>query len=246
MKCPKCEFNNRFNARFCARCGSPLAPEPGADFSPVPRPELLYPEREPSSSPPPASPSPVPAVLDPSPRSHRLSAVWGLITAAVTCPLALCLVVGLALAPALDASAIPAPPESNPSQPDLTLRVAEAYLNEAAAGAVPGTTAGETFLDVRPGNALVTTVDFDLLLINLRLIITARISVEAGRITLAIDSIETGGRNVLDLIGVSGIAVGEGITTAVQEQLEAELGPGARLLDITTTEDEVVITARWE
>jgi hypothetical protein len=61
-----------------------------------------------------------------------------------------------------------------------------------------------------------------------------------------VESVETGGRDVLDLVGIDQITLGEDITGRIQQGLEEELGEDARLLAIETDETHVILTARWE
>jgi hypothetical protein len=159
--------------------------------------------------------------------------------------LSCCGVFAIAMAPALSIS-VPAPPEAAPQRADITIYVGESYLNEAVSAALPGTTAGETDLDIQPGNQIVTTADFDLLITTLQVLVTARIGIEDGEVAVWVESIEAGGSDILDLLGVTGIEVGESITGSIAERIEEELGAGAQLLEITTSEEEVILTARWE
>jgi hypothetical protein len=165
--------------------------------------------------------------------------------AALGAAFVLCAILGVATAPALDADVRPAPPVDT-ARPDITILVTESYLNESATEALPGNVVGEATLDVRPNNQLLATAAFDLLLVDLEVLIDARVDVREGRIAVWVESIEAGSWDVMELIGVDQFTLGEDLTDAVQEQLEEELGEGAQLLDIVTDEEHVILNARWE
>jgi hypothetical protein len=151
----------------------------------------------------------------------------------------------LAVAPAFTQDVSPLP-EADPSQPDITILVQEAYISDMVGEALPEGVDGEAVLDIRPGNEIVTTVDFTLLIVRLTVVVNAGIAVEDGQVAVWVESVEAGGRDVLDLVGVDQITLGENITGEIQEGLEEELGEGARLLTIVTDETHVILTARWE
>ena len=160
-----------------------------------------------------------------------------------------CLVVGLAAAPAFGRT-VPPLPSRSPDRPDITISVEEAYLSDMVGQALPDIIDGEATLDVRPGNQIVVTVDFQLLIVRLQVVVNSSVSVEQGRIRVAVESIETGdGSNrydLLDLLGKDELVLGDDITQLVQGTLEEELGEGAQLLTIGTDETRVILTARWE
>lgn len=270
--CPACGAPAKPNARFCPSCGKLLTdaappprqrppqphptPPPRQKYSAPPSPRRSEAPPPPSYAAPPPSqpaswqtpayeppPSTYPAAETQAPPEPGIRWLMALIAALLIAPLALCAVVGLTIAPALGQS-VPPGPEVDPTQPDITIRVKENYLNSALTEVLPK--AGTATLDVRPGNQLVITSEFDLFLINLRVIVTAGVSVEEGRIQIWVDSIETGGENIFDLLGVDNVTLGEDLTDTVQEQLEAELGEGAQLLQITTDEEHIILTARWQ
>jgi len=112
--------------------------------------------------------------------------------------------------------------------------------------AMPAAIGGNPRLDVQPDNQIVVTVDFSLVLVRFEVGTYTRLTVEDGRVKVSIERIEAGGRNLLDLIGMDQIALGDEITGLIQQTLENELGPGSRLLAIATDEDRVILTARWE
>ncbi|MBN1260994.1 MAG: zinc-ribbon domain-containing protein [Anaerolineae bacterium] len=272
MRCPKCGFSNRDDARFCKQCGQTLSPpvqgaggarcsncgaplKPGARFcsrcgtpAPVSRPAPpAYRE-----SPPPAygtppqpvfPPSYVPQVetsSPPAPRARWLLAALALVM--MSC-LAFCGVLGFAAAPSLDKT-VPTSYEDDPSFPDLTIVVNEAFANEEITNALPDVGVKEAVLDSRPGNLLVTTAKFELLIIELNVEIYARIGVVDGEIQVNVDRIEAGGLDVFDLIGINDVTLGESVTGTLKDELEAELGEGSELIEITTDEDHIILKVK--
>ncbi|MFP4344550.1 MAG: zinc ribbon domain-containing protein [Anaerolineales bacterium] len=244
--CPNCDAPLRSGARFCKRCGTQIEEEEPA-VAPAAAPSRQEPEPTFAASPSPAPSVSAPPPSTPTPVPTRKAVPWlweglaFLLMGAVSC----FGVFATALAPALSVS-IPPPPEAAPQQEDLTIYVGERYLNEAVSGALPGTVPGQAHLDVRPGNQIVSTADFNLLLTTLQVLVTARIGVEDGEVAVWVESIEAGGSDILELLGVSAIEVGESITGSIAARIEEELGEGAQLLEITTSEEEVILKARWE
>jgi hypothetical protein len=169
----------------------------------------------------------------------------GLISLVLSSIIVLCVVLGIALAPAFSDD-VPPLPDVDPEKPDLTILVREAYISDMLGEVLPQGVEGEAVLDVRPGNELVTTIDFTLLIVRLTVIVDAGIAVENGEVVVWVESVETGGRDVLDLVGIDQITLGEDITGRIQQGLEEELGEDARLLAIETDETHVILTARWE
>jgi hypothetical protein len=158
--------------------------------------------------------------------------------------LSCCALVGLAVSPALGGS-LPAPPVSDPGQEDITIIVKEAYLNRVLTEALPGSVPGEATLDVRPRDRLVVTTTFDLLLQEVEATVTLRIGVASGELQLVLESVEAGGQDILDLLGLDREALGQAMSRAIQEQVEAGLGQGAQILGVTMDEERIIITARW-
>jgi hypothetical protein len=153
----------------------------------------------------------------------------------------------LALVPAFT-EAIPSPPVPDLTRPDITVVVAESYLNRVATDALPTAVPGQAALDVRPDNRLVVTAAFDLELVELQVVIALRLAVEGGVLQVTVDSIEAAGHDVIDLadlIGIDSTALGTKLGVTIQEQIEAGLGAGAQLLGITTDDEQITITARW-
>jgi hypothetical protein len=153
----------------------------------------------------------------------------------------------LAVAPALT-DVVPPPPAPDPARPDITVVVAESYLNRAATDALPTTVPGQAALDVQPGNRLVVTVAFDLELVELQVVIALRLAVEAGMLQVTVESIEAAGYDIIDLVDLVGVddsALSAKLSATIQGQIEAGLGASAQLLGITTDDEHISITARW-
>ena len=167
------------------------------------------------------------------------------VTAVVSGACFFCIVAALAVGPAFGGS-VPSLAPEDLTRPDLTILVEEAYISDMVSAALPDAIDGDAMLDVQPGNLIVTTIDFQLLIVRLQVVVNSRIAVEGGRIGVGVESIETGGRNLLDLIGMDQLVLGEDITGAIQDVLEDELGEGVRLLAVSTDETRVILTARWE
>jgi hypothetical protein len=167
------------------------------------------------------------------------------VTAIVSGACFLCVVLALAAGPAFGTALPPLAPE-DPTRPDITILVEEAYISDMVSSGLPDAIDGDAALDVQPGNLIVTTIDFQLLIIRLQVVVNSRIAVEEGRIGVKVESIETGGQDLLDLIGMDQLVLGEDITGVIQNVLEDELGEGVRLLAIATDEARVILTARWE
>ena len=176
--------------------------------------------------------------------SDRRPILLGCLGTAIMGLLSCCVLVGLAASPALGDS-LPPSPASDPGQKDITIIVKEAYLNQALTQALPGPVPGKATLDVRPSDLLVVTTSFDLLLQKLEVTITLRMGVEAGELQLALESVEAGGQDILDLLSVDREALGQAMSNAIQGQVEAGLGQGAQVLSATMDEEHIIITARW-
>lgn len=273
LVCPACGSPLKAGARFCGHCGSVVTPaepdnppgslEAGAlEASPVVTPAAqtmreIVPQPLPSA--------PVSRIQDALPQGIMTSATsrppsgaplgsrptrkpqWFIaaIAALAVGTLSLCLVLALAAGPAFG-RVVPALPPIDLTRPDLTILVKEAYLSDMVGEALPEVVDGTAVLDVQPGNLIVVTVDFQLLIIRLQVVVNSRIAVEEGRIRVSLESIETGGHDLLDLVGMDQLELGEDITGTIQDVLEDELGEGARLLAISTDDDQVTLTARWD
>jgi hypothetical protein len=168
--------------------------------------------------------------------------VLGCLGAALTGLLSLCVLVGVA-GGAFTGETVPSPPVANPTQPDITVVVEEAYIRRALTEALPAS--GEASLDIQPDNRLVVTARFDLMLVDLDVIARLRLLVESGELDVVVESIEAGGQDILGLIGMNGDELARTMGAALQQQIEAGLGEGAQLLDLVTDDDHITFTARW-
>ncbi len=157
----------------------------------------------------------------------------------------ICVVIGLASAPAFGRE-IPPLPVVDPARPDITLFVEESYISEMLSSALPAAIGGTPRLDVQPGNRIVVTLNFSLLIVRLEVTVHTLLAVEDGQLRVRVERIETGGQDLLELIGIDQLSLGDEITGTLQRILERELGPGSRLLGIETDELRVILTARWE
>lgn len=257
--CPVCGALVRPGAGFCSRCGTVLETREESK-TPSQSPTRMAPAQPHAASPLPEdiraqSPSApswdvAPSVEGAPPAdvsSPSRGPAWPLAIGSVVlfALLSCCFVAALAVVPAFGAS-LPAPPAIDPARPDLTILVEEAYISDMLDEALPNGISGEAELDVRPGNELVVIASFDLLLFRLEVIVNAGIAVESGQVEVWVKSVETGGRDILELINVDQVTLGRDFTGAIQRGLENELGPGSRLLSITTTDEQVILAARWE
>jgi hypothetical protein len=127
----------------------------------------------------------------------------------------------------------------------MTIVVRETYVNRALTEALPGGGTGEARLDVQPDNRLVVTADFDLLLTKLKVVITIRLTAEAGQVNLTVESLEAGDLDVFGLLGVDPNSLIQSMSGTIQEQIEAGLGEGARVHGIRTDDEHLIITARY-
>jgi len=168
----------------------------------------------------------------------------GCMGAAIVGLLSCCALVALVVSPAMDGS-LPPRPVPDPNQEDITIIVREAYLNRVMSESLPGPMKGAATLDVQPGGLLVVTTSVDLVLQKLEVTVTLRMGVKDGELQLSLESVEAGGEDILDLLGVDREALGEAMSEAIQSQVEAGLGEGAQILGITMDEDHIIITARW-
>lgn len=247
--CTACGAELRPGTAFCPRCGAPRAEDAATSAAPrpVPPPPPAY--RAPPSAPPPQTPHPHP-VPTPSPEPPSAEAtratpppyLIAALASALAVPLTLCLVLGLLMAPAFDAS-VPTPPPLDPNSPNVTVRVAETYLNDALTRALPQGVPGEAELDVKPDGLLIIHAHFPLLLLDLHVTLNNRISVMGEQIQIRVEGIKTGGEEILDLIGVDEVTLGKDLSTALKRRLETELGEASRILEIRTDEQYITLTA---
>ncbi len=266
MRCPKCNAENRYGARFCGRCGHPIAVaaetrlhqiqdcpicggsvKSGARFCPQCGADLRA--SRPLKTPPPSPPMGAPEPRAPVSRQSEQGklAVWwlGLLAALLVTFVTGCLFLGIVAGPALGRPILPQP-AADPARQDITILVEEAYIAAMLGEALPHGPDSEMTVDVRAGNQILVTAGFDLVFFKLDVVVDTRITTEAGRIRIAVMAIETGGQDILSLIGIDRVEFGDRITGAIQQGLENELGGEARLLDITTDESRVILRARWD
>ncbi|NLE99468.1 MAG: hypothetical protein GX601_00670 [Anaerolineales bacterium] len=169
----------------------------------------------------------------------------GCISAIVMAVISCCLLGGLAVLPAF-VTQIPEPLAADPAQPDLAVVVQESFLKRVIAEVLPESLAEAAELDVQADNRFVITSRMDLLLVDLDVQITLLFGVEAGQIKFSLESLETGGYDLAELLNINIDALTEMISQAAQDQIAAGLGAKAYFLSVTTTDDAVVLRARWE
>jgi len=180
-----------------------------------------------------------------SKRANTLAPVWtGCLGAAIVGIVTSCGLLGLILAPALGGP-LPAPPISDPAKPDITIYVQEAYLDRMLTSALPASMGDSADLDVRSDNRLVLTAKIDLLLAELDVAITLTMFAENGELRLGIESIETAGGDLMDLLDLDEEGLSDMMGGTIQEQVEAGLGAGARILGVEMDEERIIITAHW-
>ena len=170
--------------------------------------------------------------------------IYGLLAAVIMAAVSCCLLGALAALPALTTE-VPPPPAPEPGKPDLTVIVLESFMNRMLTQALPDTLSGVAELDVQPGNRLVVTTKVDLLLAKLDIVITLAFGVEGGQARFTLESLEAGGQDFTELFDINIDALTDQISEALQQQIVAGLGADAELLSIVTTEDQLIIEARW-
>lgn len=246
--CPKCGGALRPGASFCGHCGAPVSsreetpPPPFPVYHtppPPPQPQApIYRQPQPQV---PSQPRPAPQPATPTTRGsapYLAAAIIGILTSVLT----FCLVMGLVIASASDA-VVPAVPAIDPNSANLTVRVAEEYLNDAVTQALPDGVPGKATVDVQPDQRLVVHATFPLLLLELKVNVRMHIAVVANQIRITVESVETGGHEILDLIGVDKLTLGENLSAALTTRLEEELGEASRVLDITTDDQYIILIA---
>ncbi len=179
----------------------------------------------------------------PPQRETRGPLLTGCVAAVLVSVLSCCLLSGLAMSPALTAS-VELPPVTDPTEPDLTVVVEEAFLHRTLTDALPAAVSQGASVEVRPDNRLVMATEFDLLFTRFELIITILLSAQDGDLNVRMESVEAGGYDLLDILGVDRDALGRLMDQAIQGQVEAGLGEGARILGVTTGDRQLVVTAR--
>lgn len=180
-----------------------------------------------------------------SKRANNLAPVWtGCLGAALVGIISSCGLLGMMLAPALGGP-LPAAPMPDSAKPDISIYVQEAYLDRMLTSALPTSMGDSADLDVRGDNRLVLTASIDLLLAELDVAITLTMFAENGDLRLGIESIETAGGDLMDLLNLDEEGLSDMMGGTIQEQVEAGLGEGARILGVETDEERIIITARW-
>lgn len=172
----------------------------------------------------------------------------GCLVALVTGLLTSCALVAIALAPAFS-GAVPIPGEQDPGQHDLTMVVKEGYLNEELTSSLPTSVPGTVTLDVQPENRLVATAIFDLALTKVRVVTTLRLSAANGRLQVTVLSVDVAGHELMslaNLIGVNGSTLGQSMSGTIQGRIAAGLGEGAQIMDVSTGDTDLTITAKLE
>jgi hypothetical protein len=259
-ECTACGMSLKPGARFCPRCGVVVDDGPPARNIPMPtwapppvieatslpqerrqatpayQPDLEW--RPSVASSPEIAPTPVRQQS-----RGRFSWLLALGTALVSGLCFFCAIMGLVLGSAFG-DTVAASPETDPSQPDLTLYVSEKYVSAMIDETLPGGIRGDTELDVRPDNLLVLTTHLDLFLVKPEIVISSRLSVVDGRIQIQVEDVDAGGHNIFNLIGVDGWMLGDDLVDMIQRGLERELGAGSRLLDIRTDDNWIILKAR--
>jgi hypothetical protein len=177
-------------------------------------------------------------------RSGPSRLLYGLVAAVVMAALSCCLLGALAALPALTTE-VPPPPTPEPGEPDLTIIVLESFMNRMLVQTLPNTLSDVAELDVQPGNRLVVTTEVDLLLTDLDIVITLVFGVEGGQARFTLESLEAGGQDFTELFDVNIDALTDQMSRALQQQIVAGLGANAELLSIVTTDDQLIIRARW-
>jgi len=178
-------------------------------------------------------------------RANSLAPVWmGCLGAAIVSIVASCGVLGLMLAPALGGP-LPAPPEPDPTRPDITIYVQESYLDRMLTSALPASMRDSAELDVQSDNRLVLTANVNLLLAELDVTIVLTMAAENGELQVGIESIEAAGGDLMELLDINEESLSDMMGATIQDQVEAGLGEGARILGVQMDEERIIITAWW-
>jgi hypothetical protein len=156
-----------------------------------------------------------------------------------------CLLVAVAaVGPALGGS-VPAPPETDPSLPDITMMMREAFMNRALVEALPESVPVSGQVDVQPGNRLVFDGEITLLVAKVPVVMTLGLGFADGELRVTIESVEAAGYDVVKLTGMDASALTDQISAPLQDQIEAGLGPGAEIMGVATDDEQLIITGRW-
>lgn len=160
------------------------------------------------------------------------------------------LLTGCGLGALLAATATADPPPAavaDPETPDIVIAVHEAYFAEVMSQALPERWAGNVTMDVSPGNRVSVSgrVRSSLFGQTIEGDVTAVVVLTAqdGRLALAVEDLQAFG---FSLAGI-GQALGEQMMGEIGDLVDAKikegLGQGARLLDITTTDRHLILSA---
>jgi hypothetical protein len=180
------------------------------------------------------------------PTSDRRSLItFGCLGALVASLLSCCLLAGLAMLPIFTGT-VPPPPAADATRPDITIIVPEEFLVRSLTDVLPEGLSGEATFDIQPANRMVFQGKFDLFLVELDVNAAFRLLVQGGQLQFTIESLEAGGQDFAELFGTSIESLTAQMSDLMQEQIETGLGAGAQILAIETTDQELIIEARWE
>jgi hypothetical protein len=143
------------------------------------------------------------------------------------------------------------PPVADPSEPDITIAVQEAYLNQVAAQSLPALPSGlatQVQIDLQPGNRLAfkSRLQSTLLGQNIGGDVSGTAVLEARDGELAISFRD------ISLFGFSLPAIGQTLVNElsarlsqlINDQVEAGLGQSTYIMSLTTDDRQMVIRAR--
>lgn len=267
--CPVCGATLKSDARFCARCGQPFVETPAKASAPPkspPAPSPVYGGQAASSmpAPPPAynvpagmpAPAVAPVAMPSNAGRYEQSIeaperttggasrlILTLIALGLIACLSCCGVVALAVLPSMSAET-PVVIRGDPTGHDISIWVRESYINKNLTAILPDQGLKDAYLDVQLDNHLVVAANFEVFSLPVGLEVTARMSVVNGEIEIVVESVESGGQNLMEFLGLTQVTLGENFTRALKEQLENELGEGSELLDISTDDNHIILWAR--
>ena len=176
--------------------------------------------------------------------SERRPIVLGCVGALVMSMVSCCALAGLATSPAFG-EAVPSPPSADRLLPDVTMLIREQFMNRALIEALPEAVPVKGELDVQPGNRLVFSGEFTLLIAKVPVVMTLFLTFEGGQLRIAVESIEAAGYDLTELTGMDASSLTDSLSGPLQKQIEAGLGPGAEIMGISTDDEQIIITARW-
>ena len=179
-------------------------------------------------------------ITSPERRPILLGCVGALIASMLSC----CALSGLAVSPAFGGS-VPPPPAADPTQPDITMKMREQFINRALIEALPDAVPVKGELDVQPGNRLAFNGEFTILVVKVPVEMILLLTFEGGQLRIEVESIEAAGHDLGEMIGLDASSLTDALSGPLQKQIEAGLGPGAQIMDITTDDEHIIISARW-